>query len=326
MSGADSRPAFGLFRRKRSGVPLTRAEVKEIKAGRKRVKKELKKAGIYSRREFKVLTSSMGLYFDKPKLWFLLWLFHGKGLWVLLGLAALALGTIFAMSKVSQMRGYFTINLQDEMFKKGFVLSDTEDFAQPVSYLFCEPATDVPCISITSIGADVNEHEGQHNGYGYFAYTFYIRNEGEETVDYTWELRIDGESKNISVATWVMVIEDGVMRLYAEMTEDGLVQTVPARDDDTRGYLEIPVMALADPNIPFTETVKTVGAAVYKRVVTLPFVDENIVAHGGQTDVKPTDVHKYTVVIWLEGDDPQCTNDLIEGHLGLNFQFQLVEE
>ena len=326
MSGPDSRPAFGLFRRKRSGVPLTRAEVKEIKAGRKRVKKELKGAGIYSRHEYKVLTSSMGLYFDKPRWLFLLWLFHGKGLWVLLGLAALALGTIFAMSKVSQMRGYFTINLQDEMFKKGFVLSDTADFSQPVSYLFAEPATDVPCISITSIGADVNDHEGQHNGYGYFAYSFYIRNEGEETVDYTWELRIDGESKNISIATWVMVIEDGVMRLYAEMTEDGLVQTVPARDDDTRGYLEIPVMALADPNIPFTETVKTVGAAVYKRVVTLPFVEENIVARGGQTDVKPTDVHKYTVVIWLEGDDPQCTNDLIEGHLGLNFQFQLVEE
>jgi hypothetical protein len=38
------------------------------------------------------------------------------------------------------------------------------------------------------------------------------------------------------------------------------------------------------------------------------------------------EVHKYTVVIWLEGDDPDCTNDCIGGHLGVDMQFQLVEE
>ena len=32
------------------------------------------------------------------------------------------------------------------------------------------------------------------------------------------------------------------------------------------------------------------------------------------------------MVMWLEGDDPQCTNDLIGGHLGVNLQFALVEE
>jgi hypothetical protein len=30
--------------------------------------------------------------------------------------------------------------------------------------------------------------------------------------------------------------------------------------------------------------------------------------------------HKYTVVAWLEGDDPQCTNDLMGSAIGMNFQ------
>ena len=38
------------------------------------------------------------------------------------------------------------------------------------------------------------------------------------------------------------------------------------------------------------------------------------------------EVHKYTVVIWLEGDDPECTDDLIGGHLGLQMQYALDEE
>lgn len=325
VTGVDEQPAFRLFRRKRAGVALTKEQVKEIKEGRKRVRKELKEAGIYSRQEFKTATSSMGPYFDK-RFKFFLWFFHGRGLAVLFGLAMFVLGTILAMSRVSQMRGYFTINLKDELYDIGFVISETEDFKQPVSYLFAEPAVDVPCISITAIEADVDEHEGQHNGYGYFAYTFFIRNEGEQTVDYTWELQITGESKNLSVATWVMVFEDGKMCLYAEQTADGLVQTVPGRDDNSRGYLEIPVMAHADPAQSFFEIVKTVGNAEYKRVITLPFLEEDIVARGRQNAVAPTDVHKYTVVMWLEGDDPDCTNDLIEGHLGLDFQFALVEE
>ena len=32
------------------------------------------------------------------------------------------------------------------------------------------------------------------------------------------------------------------------------------------------------------------------------------------------------MVIWLEGDDPDCTDELIGGHLGLEMDFQLVED
>ena len=47
---------------------------------------------------------------------------------------------------------------------------------------------------------------------------------------------------------------------------------------------------------------------------------------GSQTNVAPGEMHKYTVVIWLEGDDPDCTNDLIGGHFGLEMYFRLLED
>ena len=38
------------------------------------------------------------------------------------------------------------------------------------------------------------------------------------------------------------------------------------------------------------------------------------------------DVHRYTVVIWLEGDDPECTNVKIGGHVGMQMDIELVGE
>ena len=38
------------------------------------------------------------------------------------------------------------------------------------------------------------------------------------------------------------------------------------------------------------------------------------------------EAHKYTVVLWIEGDDPDVTNDLIGGHAGVEMNYRLVEE
>lgn len=327
VAGVDREPRWKLFRKTRGGVALTREEVKEIKLGRKKLRKEMKERGIYSKYEFNTTASTLGLYFDKRRGILIPLLFGGgRWIWTLLGSAILVIGALLAMSAVSQMRGYFTINLSGGLFRQGFTLSETADFARPSTNLFAEPAVDVPCISIRDLNPDIDSYEGQHNGFGYFAYTYYIRNEGDGPADYTWELRMDGESLNLSTAAWVMVIEDGEMKLFAEMNADGTPQCLPARGDDTRGYLDVPVMSLAkDPGM-FMEPVKTVNERTYYRLTPIPFADEDTVTTGLQTEVAPMEVHKYTIVIWLEGDDPECTDALIGGHLGLNMQYTLVEE
>lgn len=80
-----------LFKKKRAGVVLTEDQVQEIKAGRKKLRRDLRAKGIKSKQEFELMAGSLGLYFDKRS-GFLLWFFHGRGLWALLGALLLLLG------------------------------------------------------------------------------------------------------------------------------------------------------------------------------------------------------------------------------------------
>lgn len=321
---ASGKPANGPFKRKRAGLTLSRDEVREIKKGRKKLRREMKARGIRSRQEFELVAGSMGLYFDKGG-GFLLWLLHGRALWALAGALVALLAAFFLMSLVSQMRGYFTINLSSGMFREGFVLSETEDFQVKTVNLTCEPAVDVPCISIAQIPEDVDAYEGTHNA-DYFAYTFFLRNEGDTTVDYAWQLELNDEAKNLRSAAWVMVFEDGNMAFYAQPNENGKPEALPAFDDNSRGYTTAPLMDRAlNPDQQY-EVIRSRGPVNYYRLIPLPFASESAVTSGYQKTVAPQDVHKYTVVIWLEGDDPDCTNDLVGGHLGLDLQFRLVSE
>ena len=325
QAGVDKEPGFKLFRRTRGGVALTREEVKEIKQGRKKLRKEMKERQIYSKYEFETMASALGLYFDKRR-GLLFFLFSGgRGIWVLLGAALLTVLALFGMALVSQMRGYFTINLSDRMYKQGFTLSDTLDFKNPVSYLFAEPK-EVTNISIIDIPANVDDNEGVYDATEFFAYTHFVRNEGDLAASYTWKLKITGESQNLSSAVWAMVIVDGDMSLFAEANEDGNPQTLPAMDDNSRGYLDVPTMSLTTKANDYWQIIKTSGNISYYRVITEPFEGDDLIASGIQMNVQPGEVHKYTVVLWLEGDDPECVDELIGGHLGVTMAYTMVEE
>lgn len=326
ISGGESRWP-GPFKKRRGGVVLTKEEVKEIKAGRKKLRRGMKAAGIRSRKEFELTASGVGLYFDKNRRFgLLLWLFHGRALWALLGALSALLLVTFLFSTVTQMKGHFTINMGDGMFREGFSLSETEDFANPTAQLYADPVLDVPCISIVSIPEDVDEHDGQHNGKDYFAYTFYLRNEGDQPVDYAWRLAINSESRRLSSACWVMLFEDGEMTFYAQSREDGQREALPSTGDNSRGYRGAPMKQFARYPEEQYQVIRETEDFTYYRLLPIPFQSADVVVSGLRKDSAPMEVHKYTVVIWLEGDDPDCTDELIGGHLGLEMDFQLVED
>lgn len=326
----DRPPAGGerkqkrLIKYRRANIVLTEDQVQEIKAGRKKLRREMKQQRIYSKKEFELTASSLGLYFDKGNLLaFLGWLFHGKGLLALLGALALLLFALAVLSWAVQMRGHFTINISEDMMREGFLLSETEDFADPTTHLFSEPAVDVPCVSISNIPEDVDEIDGSHNE-DYFAYTYYIRNEGENPVSYQWQVTLNSESKKLGIAAWVMVFEDGKMSFYAKPDSGGQVEALPGFDDNRHGYLEPSLRKFLADQDQYA-LVKTVGSVSYYRAVPKNFLSDTVIAEGEQRQVAVNEIHKYTVVIWLEGDDPDCTDELIGGHLGLEMDFHLVE-
>lgn len=314
----------GIFKKTRGGVPLTKEEVKEIKAGRKKLRAELRKIGEKDKKEFELTASSLGLYFDHNRIGAIFkWFFVTKGMWILLVAGILLLLIIWGIAYIAELKGHFTVNMSRDMFKKGFSISEDADFEIKTSHLFATPAVDVPCISIVDIPENVNEIDGEHNG-NYFAYTFYLRNEGETSADYQWELRLNSPSA-LSKAAWVMVFVDGEMTLYAKPNEDGTSAALPVWNDNTIGYLKPPLYEYAADKNQY-EIIYQYNTLTYWRVIPKPFLDENAVAAGTHIDVQPAEVHKYTIVLWLEGDDPDCTEELIGESLGLEMYMAMIEK
>lgn len=315
-----------LIKKKRAGIELTKTEVKEIIEGRKKLRREMKERGIYSKREFELTASSLGLYFDKGRfLAFWLWLWHRGALWALLGAMLLTFLAFYGISLTTEMRGHFTINLSGRLLEQGFELSDTVDFKNPTSRIYGTPVEDAPCISITDIPADVDSIDGSHNGRNYFAHTFYIAKRGEGTADYNFSLVVNSESLSVSQAIWVILFEDGVPKIYAKANgTTGEAECLPAKDNDRVGYANVP---FKDSKLPAEhyEIIKETSYKTYYRLIPNLYAHDDVVVEHTVKGVNKDEVHKYTVVIWLEGDDPDCTDDLIGGHIGMHMDFELID-
>lgn len=315
------------FKKTRANVELTRSEVKRIKAERKELRKRLRKAGIKSKREFELTASGMGLYFDKKSgLAALLLLWGGKALWALAGAALAALFLMYTYSQVVEKQGHFTINLSDELMRSGFRLSETADFANSSFTLYSEPRANVPAVSISKIPEDVMLGDGQYDDQTFFAYSYYLRYEGDMSGVYDYEIKINSEGLNTSSACWVMVFAQGKMNFYAKLGADGQPEAVPAMNDNTRGFPKAYFTEYAENPSEQYQIVAQRGDRVYYRVVPYPFVDDSTVMRKTNVPISDMEVHKFTVVLWLEGEDPECTNDLIGGHLGLEMNFSLQTE
>ncbi len=315
-----------LINKKRAGIVLTETEVKEIIEGRKKLRADMKAQGAYTKREFELTASSLGFYFDKGRflgLW--LWLWHKGVIWGVLGAAIATLLAMYGFSIVTEMRGHFTINLADELVNQGFELSNTADFANPTARIYGTPVEDAPCISIADLPDNLDAIDGSHNGRNYFAHTFYLSKRGEGTVDYAFELSVNSESLNASDAIWVMLFEDSVPTIFAKANkETGEAECLPAKDNDRVGYVKIPFAEDGLGSEQF-EVVRETPTRKYFRLIPKRFKDSKVVTDSIVADVAQDEVHKYTVVIWLEGDDPDCTDDIIGGHIGMQMDFELLD-
>jgi hypothetical protein len=61
---------------------------------------------------------------------------------------------------------------------------------------------------------------------------------------------------------------------------------------------------------------------------TIPFLSDSSVFLQNVKNFRPGDIHKYTIVIWLEGSDPECTNNILGGEIKLHMDFksEFIEE
>ena len=58
---------------------------------------------------------------------------------------------------------------------------------------------------------------------------------------------------------------------------------------------------------------------------TTEFKTETVIAESDIENFAPGDVTKYTVVIWLEGNDPDCLDHLIGGEFKIDMTMSVIK-
>lgn len=222
---------------------------------------------------------------------------------VILALMAL----VYVISLLFNRYGSFTVTVRDYN-DRNYMLSlcENDRFNTATSMLNSKAAKNVTNISRTSLPENLNDVNGEHNGDNYVAYTFYLKNTGTASYSYDYTLNISRATLNIDSAVRV--------RLY--FTPD----YYKAETDQINyggAYTEYAKPKTNGNGLPETEIDGT---------VMTNFVSSEVITNGRVDNFNPGDMAKITVVIWIEGDDPDCTDDLLGGQFKVDMIMSIVSE
>ena len=183
---------------------------------------------------------------------------------------------LYLILYVVNSNGYFTIKLDKNLKSERHILlsSDSEFSAETVEIKvkgleYMDNITEgwIPFDELIS-------KEGDHSDDNYIAYTFFVKNDGNENVDYKSKIVIESVIKNVDEAVRVALYTNGERKVYAKKAKDGN----------------------AEPN-------------------TISFLSNRLVMQQDRDNIKPGEIDRYTVIVWLEGKDPECIDDIIGGEM-----------
>ncbi|MBQ8860154.1 MAG: hypothetical protein IJ015_02310 [Ruminococcus sp.] len=196
--------------------------------------------------------------------------------------------------------GDLVISVENGAAKEGIIISeslnDDGSMKDPKLQLSAQNVTEVTNITYDWLPTDLDtEADGEHNGENYLAYTFYLTNNGKETLDLESTLKFTGIAKNADEALRVMIYRNGEPTIYAQKNRDGS----PLED-----------------------------------IVNFEFVEGNddlnlndyVLLNDLTEDIEPNETIKYTIVTWIEGNDPECLNDIMGGYVKMQWLFNVDGE
>lgn len=193
---------------------------------------------------------------------------------------ALFLIIIYFILRVFLETGDFTISLDQEFAKsEGIIMYENSSNKVDRRILKAQKVEFMDNISVKWLPQDIDKTgEGAHNGDNYLAYTFYLENKGAETVNYWYEVKVDEVIKNVDEAVRIAIYRNGERTIYAKPNS----RTGEAEDGTTKFY------------------------------------SASSVCVEPRRDFKSGDIDRFTIVIFIEGDDPECQDNLIGGEMKMH--------
>ena len=175
--------------------------------------------------------------------------------------------------------GRFTVTLDKNLLnRKNVYLSESGSKKDKSLKLSAETIQYMDNISIKWLPKDIDNGIGSHNGDNYIAYSFYVVNAGKEKVNYWYEIDIDDTIRNVDEAIRIMIIKNGKETVYAKKSKE--------TDKAEEG--------------------------------TKQFISKSIAVLEQRKSFNPNSKDHYTIVVWIEGDDTECNNDLLGGEIKMH--------
>lgn len=192
---------------------------------------------------------------------------------------------LFILAFMQEKMGNFTINLNRlELYRKGIAIDDKGTFDDPTARLTVRTVEDATNITITDLPDNLDDIDGDHNGYNYMAYTYYVRNAGKEDVNYLARVNLDACAKGAEKAVRIAIWRNGERTVYAAPASDGGPEDGCVSFESDR--------------------------------VVCTFTEENFLV--GNVD-------KYTIVIWMEGEDPDCIDSIVGGSVQFSMTIDAMD-
>ena len=166
-------------------------------------------------------------------------------------------------------------------------LSDEMEFVSNASRLNAQISQAVTNIDGSTLPDYLDNIDGEHNGDNYIAYTFYCKNAGRSQFDYTYDLYIANMTLDIEKAVRVRLYVNGDYVDYAYARTDGGEGPEPG---------------------------------------TTAFTSKTTIVKNTVKDFSPGSKTKFTIVVWLEGNDPDCTDKILGGQFKIDMAIDILQD
>lgn len=188
----------------------------------------------------------------------------------------------FAILSLIYRGGDFVITLDPQFsLESGLKLYDNKELKDDKIKLYAKGIDFMDNISIKWLPEDLSSSKGgSHNGENYIAYTFFVENTGKQKLSYWYEVKFLDIIKKVDEAVRIMIIKNDEKIVYAKKN------ALTKKEEEG----------------------------------TKAFYSDNSAVLEQRKDMKPNEMDKFTIVMWLEGDDPDCLDDIIGGELKLKLR------
>lgn len=178
--------------------------------------------------------------------------------------------------------GNFSITLDKNLyFDKGLIVYDDSNYKVYRTELYAEVPNTFDNISYKWLPDNLHDYEGGSHN-------------GDNYLAYTFYIENMGEQ--VSDYWSELVIDDVIKNV------DEAVRIRVYRNGEYVTYAKLSSRGTAEPE-------------------TVPFESDELVVREHVANFEPGDKDKYTIVIWVEGSDPECTDNILGGEFKVHMDF-----